>query len=72
MNPQQRTIVKLYAWKALCRLILDDLAQKTGRMEIKGRFHYIGGVDREGNPFLRVDITPLEVPRRDDDSKLGE
>lgn len=54
-----KTKVKMYNWKALARLAIRDMCEREGVPVYKGKLHYIGGVDTQGKPFLRIDLTPL-------------
>jgi hypothetical protein len=54
--------VKMYNWKDLARLVVADM-QRQHNITITpdSDFHYIGGMDTQNNPFVRVDLTPLEA-----------
>ena len=50
----------MYNWKQLTRLILDDL--KRNGTPVTGKFHVMGGADAKGNPYIRIDLTPIPRP----------
>jgi hypothetical protein len=43
----QKTIVKIYDYRALIRLILHDMETQTGIPQATGRFMALGGLDLE-------------------------
>ena len=57
---QRKALAKLYSWKDLTRLAIRDLQAKTGLHDDEAEFHYVGGLDCAGNPFIRVDLAPME------------
>jgi hypothetical protein len=64
MGCMRKTVVKIYDHRALLKLALRDLARTLGVATVTGKFHYIGGLDTEGRPFLRIDLKPFQVPRK--------
>jgi hypothetical protein len=57
----RKTMVKLYSWKDLTRLAIADMQTRMGEQNPDAEFHYIGGLDFEMNPFIRVDMDPLRT-----------
>ena len=52
--------MRVYKWDALTRLVVNHMRQQLGFPDNPhAEFHYIGGVDPKGNPFIRIDLTPL-------------
>lgn len=55
-----KALVKLYSWNDLTALVVRDLRKQYGiPINDKAEFHYMGGVDERGNPFIRIDLTPM-------------
>lgn len=57
-----RPVIKLYDYRALLRLVLKDMERLPGVGKVTRPFHYLGGLDAEGNIFIRVDLKPLRLP----------
>jgi hypothetical protein len=57
---KQKALVKLYNWKDLTTLVMQDLHKQYGLpVNPDDEFHYIGGTDTRGNPCIRIDLTPI-------------
>ena len=56
-----KTMVKVYNWKGLARLAVDDMCKNYGvsRSDVN-QLHYIAGLDEHMNIFLRIDLSPLK------------
>jgi hypothetical protein len=60
-NLKKQVLVKTYNWNDLTRLVVADMRQRLGiPVESPDEFHYIGGLDPRANPFIRIDLTPME------------
>jgi hypothetical protein len=59
---KKKSLVKLYNWKRLINLIINDMCEKEGLPRLEGQqpLHYVGGLDAQGFPYIRVDLTPLQ------------
>ena len=44
----------------LAKLAVED-ARKQAGIEDDGPFHYIGGLDENQQPFIRIDLDPVMV-----------
>ncbi len=62
-NSQQKkkkALVRMYSWSDLTRLATKDMCSRLGvPFNEDTEFHYMGGVDARGNPFIRLDLTPI-------------
>jgi len=51
----------MYNWHDLVRLAVKDMHRGLGMAyNPDSEFHYIGGTDAHDNPFIRIDLTPLD------------
>jgi hypothetical protein len=72
-SDRKKSTVRYFDWRALVRLAVHDMEQSGIKREPDDDFHYIGGLDLQGNPFIRVDLDPLKPSRRrKNDSRSGE
>ena len=65
MSGGRKAIVRMYQWKDLLRLAVNEAGRTSGlRLQPDDEVHFIHGLDVDGNVFLRVDVRPLKVRRR--------
>ena len=55
-----RTITKIYNWEALIQLAVQDMLNKHGAPPANEGINFIGGFDCAEQPFVRIDLTPLD------------
>ncbi len=57
---KRKALLRLYKWDDLTSLVVNDMRQQLGLPDDPdAEFHYLGGLDHRGNPFIRIDLTPL-------------
>ena len=61
MKKKRKALVKVYNWKMLTRLAIEDMRKQHGIDGPLGDIHYIGGLDHANKPFIRVDLMPLDT-----------
>lgn len=64
MHSKKKTLSKMYDWRALVKLVVKDMHERHGTTYNGSELHYMGGLDTQLHPFIRIDLTPLQQPNQ--------